>query len=40
MLSPIEYSKYDAIGLAELIKKKEVSPSELLEQAISSLRRT
>ncbi|HWB62014.1 MAG TPA: hypothetical protein VG603_00785, partial [Chitinophagales bacterium] len=29
-----EYRKHDATALAELIKKKEVQPSELLEIAI------
>ncbi|MBF0238794.1 MAG: amidase [SAR324 cluster bacterium] len=29
-----EYSNYDATGLAELIKKKEVSPAELVETAM------
>ena len=29
-----EYSKYDALGLAELVRKGEVSPEELLEAAI------
>lgn len=30
-----EYDKYDALGLAALIAKKEVSPLELIEEAIS-----
>ncbi len=29
-----EYDKYDALGLAELVKKKEVSPVELSEEVI------
>jgi len=29
-----EYEKYDALGLAELVKKKEVTPEQLLEAAI------
>ena len=29
-----EYVKYDALGLADLVKKKKVSPSELVEEAI------
>ncbi len=29
--SPFEYDKYDALGLAELIAKKEVTPAELLD---------
>ncbi|GIX40816.1 MAG: amidase [Leptospiraceae bacterium] len=32
-----EYIKYDAIGLAELIKKKEVKPEEIIEIAIQSI---
>jgi len=30
-----EYESYDALGLAELVRKAEVSPEELLEEAIS-----
>jgi amidase len=30
-----DYKQYDALGLAELIAKKEVSPAEVLEAAIS-----
>lgn len=30
-----EYTQYDALGLAELVKKKHVSPKELLETAIN-----
>ena len=30
-----EYAKYDGIGLAELVARKEVKPSELVEEAIS-----
>lgn len=29
-----EYRKYDALGLAELVKTKQVQPSELLDLAI------
>ena len=29
-----EYKEYDALGLSELLKKKEVSAKELLEEAI------
>ena len=29
-----EYNQYDALGLAELVKKKEISPAELCEEAI------
>ena len=32
-----EFGDYDAIGLAELIRKGEVTPSELLEEAIARL---
>ena len=32
-----EYDKYDGLGLAELVRKKEVKPSELVEQAISQI---
>src|ERR1700694_1234670 len=30
-----EYGDYDAIGLAELVRKKQVSASELLDEAIA-----
>ena len=30
-----EYGSYDAVGLAELVRKKEVSPKELLDEAIA-----
>ena len=29
-----EYKNFDATGLAELLNKKEISPSELLDEAI------
>jgi len=32
-----EYSKHDGLGLAELIRKKKVSPAELVEEAISRI---
>ncbi len=32
-----EFDQYDAVGLAQLIRNKEIKPSELLEQAISRL---
>ena len=32
-----EYDNYDGLGLAELVRKKEVSPSDLLEEAIHRL---
>ena len=30
-----EYGQYDGIGLAELVRNKEVQPAELLEEATS-----
>jgi amidase len=32
-----EYDKYDGLGLAELVRKKEVKPSELVEEATSRI---
>lgn len=32
-----DYSKYDGLGLAELVRIKEVSPAELVEEAISRI---
>jgi len=32
-----EYGQYDGMGLAELVKKKEISPAELGEEAISRI---
>ncbi len=32
-----EYDKYDGLGLAELVKKKKVSPAELCEEAIARI---
>ena len=32
-----EYEKFDAIGLAGLIKKKEVSPLEVMESCIDRI---
>src|SRR5919108_926425 len=29
-----DYGKYDGLGLAELVRKKQVSPAELVEEAI------
>jgi len=34
-----DYDKYDGLGLAELVRKKEVKPSELVEEAISRVER-
>ena len=32
-----EYSKYDGLGLAELVRKKKVSPGELVEEAVARI---
>jgi len=32
-----DYDKYDGLGLAELVRKKEVKPSELVEEAINRI---
>jgi amidase len=32
-----DYSKYDGLGLAELVRKKKVSPGELVEEAIARI---
>jgi hypothetical protein len=34
-----EYSNYDGLGLAELVKKKRVKPAELVEAAIERIER-
>ena len=34
-----EYSNYDGLGLAELVKKKEIKPIELIEAAIERIER-
>jgi Asp-tRNA(Asn)/Glu-tRNA(Gln) amidotransferase A subunit family amidase len=34
-----EYAQYDGLGLAELVKKKEVSPAEICEEAITRIER-
>jgi amidase len=34
-----EYDQYDGIGLAELVRKKEVSPAEICEEAITRIER-
>lgn len=34
-----DYDKYDGLGLAELVRKKEVKPSDLVEEAISRIER-
>ena len=32
-----DYDKYDGLGLAELVRKKQVKPIELVEEAISRI---
>src|SRR5512139_1942655 len=39
MIGFAEYDDYDGLGLAELVRKKEVKPSELVEEAISRIER-
>ena len=34
-----EYDQYDGLGLAELVKKKEVSAAEICEEAITRIER-
>ena len=34
-----EYSELDALGLSELVRKKQVTPSEVVEAAIESIER-
>jgi len=34
-----EYDRYDALGLAELVRKKEITPGELCEEAIGRIER-
>jgi amidase len=34
-----DYAKYDGLGLAELVRKREVTPAELVEEAISRIER-
>jgi Asp-tRNA(Asn)/Glu-tRNA(Gln) amidotransferase A subunit family amidase len=31
----VEYAKYDALGLADLVRRREVTAEELLEAAIA-----
>ena len=33
----VDYLKYDGLGLAELVRRKEVKPEELLEAAIARI---
>lgn len=35
-----EYTRYDAIGLAELVRRREVSPTELVDTALSAIEKT
>lgn len=35
MISAAEYARYDGLGLAELVQRREVTPAELLETAIA-----
>ena len=35
MMAAIDFEKYDGLGLADLVRRKEVSPAELLEAAIA-----
>ena len=30
-----EYGNFDAVGLADLVRKKQVTPAELLDEAIT-----
>jgi amidase len=39
MSSFSDYDKYDGLGLAELVRKKEIKPSELVEEAINRIER-
>lgn len=34
-----EYDQFDGLGLAELVRKGEVSPAELLEEAVARTER-
>src|SRR6516162_5764555 len=34
-----EYSNYDGLGLAELVRKKEIKPTELIEAAVERIER-
>ena len=39
-MSVAENASYDAVGLAELVRKREVSPTELVEAASSGWKST
>ena len=34
-----QYSKYDGLGLADLVRRKEVSPRELVDSALDAIER-
>jgi amidase len=34
-----EYEQFDALGLADLVRRKQISPAELCEEAISRIER-
>ncbi len=36
-MKPDEYARYDGLGLAELVRRREVSPAELLDAAIERI---
>ena len=38
-MRPDEYESYDALGLAELVRKGEMKPRELLEVALAQCER-
>ena len=37
MTTFLEFHKYDGLGLAELVRTKQISPTELIEEAISRI---
>ena len=37
MIRPDEYTRHDGLGLAELVRRREVSPTELLDAAIARI---
>ena len=36
MISFSDYTKYDGLGVAELVRRKEVSPDDLLDTALAA----
>ena len=36
-VAPSEYAKYDGLGLADLVKTKQVSPLELVEEVARAI---